>query len=148
MAKINHEFIYWPNAKIVGANHAVGTFVGFKDQLLFIPDKIDEAGYRKDTIHTYTFKGKKPSEFVKEVVDDTSISVDQMKEVLSQLLPEKFEYSFMIENYKRFKVSISWIPALSSILLWPNGRPLPFQVVIKDKAFLNQAKAFYDGMFK
>lgn len=148
MAKINQEFMYYPNAKIVGGDHAVGTFVGFKDQLLFIPDKIEESSYRKIISHSFSFKGKKPSEFVKEVVDDTSISVNQMKEILSQLLPENFEYSYTIENYKRFKVSISWIPALSSILFWPNGRTLPFQVIIKDKVFLNQAKAFYDGMFK
>lgn len=148
MAILDKDFIHSPKAKVVGANHAIGSFIGFKDELFFIPDKIDEYGHRADTIHSYSYEGKLPSEVVADLANNKEMPIETMKSILKEMLPSDFQYCFQLSNYRRFKISISFFSFLRTITILPMGVIIPFQVSIKDKEFLEKAKEFYKGMEK
>lgn len=148
MATLDKDFIFFPKAKIVGATYAVGSFIGFKDSFFYIPDKIEETEYRSYTTHKFSFAGKPPSEIVLEMTQNKDLTVDEMKDLLKELLPDNFQLKYKLDNYRRFKISISFFSFLRSITILPMGVLVPFQVLIKDKPFLEKAKAFYAGMEK
>lgn len=148
MATIDKDFIFSPKAKIVGATYAVGSFIGFKDSLFYIPDKIEETEYRSYTTTKFSFAGKLPSEIVLEMTQNKELTVDEMKDLLKELLPDNFQLHYRLENYRRFKISIPIFSFLRSITILPMGVVVPFQIIIKDKPFLEKAKQFYQGMEK
>lgn len=140
----NTDYIYFPNAKIVGGNYSVGTFIGFKDCLIFIPDKSDEWGHRADTIHSFTFKGKLPSEAVVEILNDKTLSSEEKKEIFKSMIPKDWGHYLPITSEKRmFKISHGWLPFMRTISYSTKDNWIPVQITIKDKAFLISAKEFY-----
>jgi hypothetical protein len=68
--------------------------------------------------------------------------------LLKELLTDNFQLQYKLENYRRFKISIPIFSFLRSITILPMGVLVPFQIIIKDKPFLEKAKAFYAGMEK